>query len=154
MAQGLANTIVNSVPGMQVSAIYGRRLERAIQVYEYAGVEDSVEATTQGGPEDAVRAGTPVVTDDAFLLCARSKSMHLWTSVKVFCLAEHSDPNQRHYLSLYKLGDGPLYGSGSPITYRPSRHQTRSCASCFSAMAWRRRWEARWSRWQRWLSET
>jgi predicted homoserine dehydrogenase-like protein len=69
MAQGLANTIVNSVPGMQVAAIYGRRLERAIQVYDYAGREDSLEATTQGGLEDAVRAGHPVVTDDAFLLC-------------------------------------------------------------------------------------
>jgi predicted homoserine dehydrogenase-like protein len=29
--------------------------------------------------------------------------------VKVFCLAEHHDPKQRHYLELYKLGDGPLY---------------------------------------------
>lgn len=28
---------------------------------------------------------------------------------KVYILAEHSDPKQRHYLSLYKLGDGPLY---------------------------------------------
>ena len=31
------------------------------------------------------------------------------SAVKVFCLAEHSDPKQRHFLSLYKLGDGPLY---------------------------------------------
>jgi predicted homoserine dehydrogenase-like protein len=30
-------------------------------------------------------------------------------AVKIFCLAEHSDPKQRHYLSLYKMGDGPLY---------------------------------------------
>jgi predicted homoserine dehydrogenase-like protein len=29
--------------------------------------------------------------------------------VKVFVLAEHDDPKQRHYLSLYKLGPGPLY---------------------------------------------
>ncbi|HEU4332484.1 MAG TPA: SAF domain-containing protein, partial [Lapillicoccus sp.] len=29
--------------------------------------------------------------------------------VKIFCLAEHEDPKQRHYLSLYKMGDGPLY---------------------------------------------
>jgi predicted homoserine dehydrogenase-like protein len=29
--------------------------------------------------------------------------------VKVFCLAEHHDAKQRHYLELYKLGDGPLY---------------------------------------------
>jgi predicted homoserine dehydrogenase-like protein len=29
--------------------------------------------------------------------------------VKIFCLAEHADPKQRHYLNLYKLGEGPLY---------------------------------------------
>jgi predicted homoserine dehydrogenase-like protein len=29
--------------------------------------------------------------------------------VKVFCLAEHDDPKQRHYLNLYKMGEGPLY---------------------------------------------
>jgi predicted homoserine dehydrogenase-like protein len=29
--------------------------------------------------------------------------------VKIFCLAEHTDPKQRHYLNLYKMGDGPLY---------------------------------------------
>jgi len=29
--------------------------------------------------------------------------------IKVFVLAEHSDPRQRHYLNLYKMGDGPLY---------------------------------------------
>jgi len=27
----------------------------------------------------------------------------------VFVLADHDDPKQRHYLSLYKLGEGPLY---------------------------------------------
>lgn len=29
--------------------------------------------------------------------------------VKVFCLAEHPDPKQQHYLNLYKMGEGPLY---------------------------------------------
>ena len=29
--------------------------------------------------------------------------------VKVFVLAEHTDPKQRHYLNLYKMGEGPLY---------------------------------------------
>jgi predicted homoserine dehydrogenase-like protein len=29
--------------------------------------------------------------------------------VKIFVLAEHEDPKQRHYLELYKLGPGPLY---------------------------------------------
>jgi predicted homoserine dehydrogenase-like protein len=27
----------------------------------------------------------------------------------VFILADHDDPKQRHYLNLYKLGEGPLY---------------------------------------------
>jgi predicted homoserine dehydrogenase-like protein len=29
--------------------------------------------------------------------------------VKIFVLAEHNDPKQRHYLELYKMGPGPLY---------------------------------------------
>ena len=29
--------------------------------------------------------------------------------VKAFVLAEHTDPKQRHYLTLYKMGEGPLY---------------------------------------------
>jgi predicted homoserine dehydrogenase-like protein len=28
---------------------------------------------------------------------------------KVYCLAEHRDPKQQHYLNLYKMGTGPLY---------------------------------------------
>jgi len=28
---------------------------------------------------------------------------------KIYCLAEHPDPKQRHYLSLYKMGEGPLF---------------------------------------------
>jgi predicted homoserine dehydrogenase-like protein len=28
---------------------------------------------------------------------------------KIYCLAEHADPKQQHYLSLYKMGDGPLF---------------------------------------------
>ena len=31
------------------------------------------------------------------------------SGVKVFVLAEHTDPKQRHYLNLYKMGEGPLY---------------------------------------------
>jgi predicted homoserine dehydrogenase-like protein len=32
----------------------------------------------------------------------------------VYCLAEHPDPKQQHYLKLYKLGDGPLYSFYTP----------------------------------------
>ena len=28
---------------------------------------------------------------------------------KIYCLAEHPDPKQQHYLNLYKMGAGPLY---------------------------------------------
>lgn len=28
---------------------------------------------------------------------------------KVYCLAEHGDAKQQHYLNLYKMGEGPLY---------------------------------------------
>src|SRR5712671_1445912 len=34
--------------------------------------------------------------------------------IKVFVLAEHEDPKQRHYLNLYKMGEGPLYPFWTP----------------------------------------
>lgn len=36
------------------------------------------------------------------------------SGVKIFCLAEHPDPKQRHYLALYKMGEGPLYACTTP----------------------------------------
>ncbi len=72
MGQGLANQIVNSVPGMRMVAVYNRRLEKALHVFRYAGFEDIAIATTQGQLEDALLGGRPVVTEDAFLL-ARSE---------------------------------------------------------------------------------
>jgi predicted homoserine dehydrogenase-like protein len=33
---------------------------------------------------------------------------------KVYVLAEHPDPKQRHYLNLYKMGEGPLYSFFTP----------------------------------------
>ena len=68
MAQGLTNQIENSVPGMRMAAIYGRKRERALHVYEYAG-RTPVGASTQAAFDAAVRAGTPVVADDPFLIC-------------------------------------------------------------------------------------
>jgi predicted homoserine dehydrogenase-like protein len=69
MAQGLANQIRNSVPGMDLVAIYGRRPDKALGVYRYAGDGDAVVVTTLGEFEDAVRAARSVVTEDASLLC-------------------------------------------------------------------------------------
>ena len=69
MAQGLANQIIHSVPGMEMTAVYGRQLERALHVYRYSGREDALVASTVAELDDAVGAGRPAVTDDAFLLC-------------------------------------------------------------------------------------
>jgi predicted homoserine dehydrogenase-like protein len=33
---------------------------------------------------------------------------------KVYCLAEHPDPRQQHYLNLYHMGEGPLYSFFAP----------------------------------------
>lgn len=74
MAQGLTNQIANSVPGMRIVAGFNRRAQRGLDVFAYAGRNDAIVATTQGQLEDAIRAGRPVVTEDAFLL---SRSEHI-----------------------------------------------------------------------------
>jgi predicted homoserine dehydrogenase-like protein len=58
------------------------------EVMKIGSIYDVEEARRLGGIVDYV-VGTPLT--------------------KVYCLAEHADPNQQHYLSLYKMGDGPLY---------------------------------------------
>jgi predicted homoserine dehydrogenase-like protein len=68
MGRGLVNQIVHSVPGERMAAIFNRNVAKAIEAYRYAGLEPVV-AQTQGQLEDAIRKGTPVVTEDAFLLC-------------------------------------------------------------------------------------
>jgi predicted homoserine dehydrogenase-like protein len=80
MAQGLTNQVTNSVPGMEISAIFNRAPARATQVYGYAGRPDVVEAGDQGAMEDAIMAGRPVVTDDAYLI-ARSENIDVVVDV-------------------------------------------------------------------------
>jgi predicted homoserine dehydrogenase-like protein len=72
MSHGLANSLVNGVPGMRLAAIYSRRVDRAADAFAYAGLPGAVVAVTQNALEDAIRERRPVVTEDAFLL-ARSE---------------------------------------------------------------------------------
>ena len=74
MAQGLVNQIRNSVPGMTVSAIYGRRPERGLDVYRYAGEAHAVVVSSVAQIEDALRANRCAVTDDPLDL-ARSEAI-------------------------------------------------------------------------------
>ena len=69
MGQGLTNQIVNSVPGMRMSAVYNRRPERAIYVYKYAGCDDPVIASSQSALDEAIRREQPIVAEDAFTIC-------------------------------------------------------------------------------------
>ena len=80
MGQGLTNQITHSVPGMRMVAAYARRVEKAVQVFEYAGRTGVVIATAQGELEDAIRTGKPVATEDAFLL-ARSGQIDVLVDV-------------------------------------------------------------------------
>ena len=63
MAQGLANQIVNSVPGMGLVAVYGRQPERAREVLEYAGRPTVAVGDDAGEVEDAIRDGRRPVVD-------------------------------------------------------------------------------------------
>ena len=72
MAQGLTNQIVNSVPGMKMVAIYGRKPQKASHVLSYSGLKNPIEAVTQSQLDDAIRDGKPVFTQDVMLI-ARSE---------------------------------------------------------------------------------
>lgn len=69
MGRGLANQIINSVPGMVLAAISNRRLDSAQRAYTEAGVGNPVEVSNLGALNDAIRSGQPAITGDANLLC-------------------------------------------------------------------------------------
>jgi predicted homoserine dehydrogenase-like protein len=69
MGQGLTNQIENSVPGMRMAAVFNRKPERAVGVYEYSGRKDVVIASSQHQVDEGVRAGKPVVAEDPFTIC-------------------------------------------------------------------------------------
>lgn len=67
MAKGVVNQIVNSVPGMVLSVVYNRTIEKAKKAFEIAGVE----ASYAGDAAELARliaAGIPAVTDVPELL--------------------------------------------------------------------------------------
>ncbi|MBD2461551.1 Gfo/Idh/MocA family oxidoreductase [Oscillatoria sp. FACHB-1407] len=69
MGRGICNQIVNSVPGMELVAIFNRSIEGAKRAYTEAGVEDVREVKTVGELEEAIAQGKYAVTDDAMLIC-------------------------------------------------------------------------------------
>lgn len=86
--------IVANATGFKVrSRGMSRGLEYRGSIMDVGGLYDLDEVRTLGGIVDYT-VGPP--------------------GVKVFVLAEHCDPKQRHYLELYKMGKGPLYPFWTP----------------------------------------
>jgi predicted homoserine dehydrogenase-like protein len=82
-------SIVANATGFKVrSRGMSRGLEYRDDVMKIGSLYDIDEVRQYGGIIDYV-VGTPLT--------------------KVYCLAEHPDPKQQHYLNLYKMGEGPLY---------------------------------------------
>jgi predicted homoserine dehydrogenase-like protein len=69
MGRGIANQIANSVPGMELVAIFNRNVAGAKRAYTEAGIENVREVKTVEELEDSIRQGQYAVTDDAMLLC-------------------------------------------------------------------------------------
>jgi predicted homoserine dehydrogenase-like protein len=69
MGRGIANQIINSVPGMELAAIANRHLEGAKKAYQEAGVEEVEEIETVAALEEAIAQGKYAITEDAKLLC-------------------------------------------------------------------------------------
>jgi predicted homoserine dehydrogenase-like protein len=69
MGRGLANQIINSVPGMRLAAIVNRTVPNGVRAYEEAGITDVVTAEDRGSVRAALERGRAVVTDDVESVC-------------------------------------------------------------------------------------
>lgn len=70
MGRGIANQILNSVPGMDLVAIANRTVENAGRAFHEAGADDVVYVGSSAELSDAIARGQPAVTDDPSLLCS------------------------------------------------------------------------------------
>src|SRR6478672_11231027 len=63
MGRGIANQIANSVPGMELVAIFNRNLDGAKRAYTEAGITDFKVVNTVADLEAAIAQGQYAVTD-------------------------------------------------------------------------------------------
>lgn len=69
MARGIANQMVNSVPGMKLVAIFNRNVDRASEAYSEAGIQSASYVSKKEELEDNIRNGKFSITDDADIVC-------------------------------------------------------------------------------------
>ena len=69
MARGIANQIVNSVPGMRLAAIANRTVAQAARAYCEAGTAAPREIDSSDELDDAIRRNHYAVTEDPSVVC-------------------------------------------------------------------------------------
>ena len=69
MAKGIALQFVTAVQGMRLVAICNRTLDKAVEAYKQAGVQNMKEVYLQKELDQAIKQDTACVTTDPFLLC-------------------------------------------------------------------------------------
>ncbi|MEA5580445.1 Gfo/Idh/MocA family oxidoreductase [Nodularia harveyana UHCC-0300] len=69
MGRGIANQIINSVPGMELVAIFSREVDAAKRAYVEAGQENIQVVTNVTELEEAIANHKYAVSEDASLLC-------------------------------------------------------------------------------------
>ncbi|MBD2342591.1 NAD(P)H-dependent oxidoreductase [Anabaena subtropica] len=69
MGRGIANQIINSVPGMELVAISNRSIDGAKRAYNEAGIEDIQIADSVSELESAIAQGKYTITEDAKIIC-------------------------------------------------------------------------------------
>jgi predicted homoserine dehydrogenase-like protein len=69
MGRGILLQITNSVPGMEVVAVYNRNVEGAKKAYQNAGINDFEIVNTQTDLEDRIARGKYSITEDPLLIC-------------------------------------------------------------------------------------
>ena len=69
MGRGIVMQIANSVPGMELVAIYNRTTEGAKRAYREAGIDDFEVVNSQSELEHRIAKGKFSVTEDPYLIC-------------------------------------------------------------------------------------
>ena len=69
MGRGIVLQITNSVPGMELVAIYNRSVEGSKRAYREAGIDDFEIVNNQADLEERIAKGKYSITEDPLLLC-------------------------------------------------------------------------------------
>ena len=111
----------------------------------------------EGAQAGHARARPPRARGRAHHACTTSTCCASWAASSttwsgpapnpgIYCLAEHPDPKHRHYLNLYKLGEGPLYSFYTPWHLCHFEVPNTVARVVLFGDAAGSRWAGRWSR--------